>query len=338
MGHIIHRIDTAGQPAWQKELADAVRDPAELLRQLQLPDSLLPQAQRAAKQFLLRVPDSFVRRMRIGDERDPLLLQVLPHHLELTEHPGFVTDPVGDAHARKTPGVLQKYQGRALFITTGACAIHCRYCFRRHYPYQDSQAGRDQWQSSINFLRSQNDISEVILSGGDPLSLSDQRLEELIEQLEAIQHLRYLRIHTRLPIVIPNRVSERLLSLLSECRLNIVVVLHSNHPQEIDQTVRHACQRLGRAGATLLNQAVLLRGINDDISSLRELSERLFDCGVLPYYLHQLDRVAGAAHFEVEDETALALVEKLRQQLPGYLVPRLVREIAGEPYKTPLQE
>ncbi|ANB18163.1 EF-P beta-lysylation protein EpmB [Dokdonella koreensis] len=327
----------AAQPRrWQQLWREAVSDPHELLRRLDLAHragDLLPAADTG---FPLRVPAGFIDRMRRGDARDPLLLQVLPLAAELGEVPGFTRDAVGDLAARAAHGVLHKYEGRALLLATGACAVHCRYCFRRHFPYAEETAAANRWQDAVAHLAGDPSIDEVILSGGDPLSLATHKLAELGDALAPIAHLRRLRIHTRLPVVLPERVDTEFTAWLASLPFQRVVVLHANHANEIDASVASACAALRETGATVLNQAVLLRGINDDADTLAELSERLFAAGVLPYYLHQLDRVAGAAHFEVPDATALALVETLRNRLPGYLVPRLVREIAGAPSKRPV--
>ncbi len=321
---------------WQRLLAEAITDPAELLNILQLDLSLLSAAQRAAAIFPLRVPHGFVNRMRRGDPGDPLLKQVLPLGGELTVTPGFISDPVGDLTSRAAPGVLHKYHGRALLITTGACGVHCRYCFRRHFPYAEESTTHSQWQAALDYLRQDTSINEVLLSGGDPLSLSDRRLAQLSNGIESIPHIRRLRIHTRQPIVLPERVDQGFCDWLATVRLQKVVVLHTNHANEIDENVRAACAKLADCGATLLNQSVLLAGINDHVDALAELSESLFAAGVLPYYLHLLDRVQGAAHFEVGAEQGAELIQALAAQLPGYLVPKLVREISGERAKTPI--
>jgi EF-P beta-lysylation protein EpmB len=314
---------------------DAITDPVELLRLVGLGDHAdrLP-ADDAG--FALRVPRGFVARMRPGDARDPLLLQVLPQLAELDLAPGFVRDPVGDLAAREAQGVLHKYRGRALLIASGSCAINCRYCFRRHFPYGDEMAAAGQWRKALEHLRQDASISELILSGGDPLALSTRKLEELTTGLAEMPHVTRLRIHTRLPVVLPERVDDALIDWLGRLPMQKVVVLHANHAREFDAGVDAACARLRAAGVTLLNQAVLLRGVNDDADTLAALSERLFAAGVLPYYLHQLDRVQGAAHFEVDDAFAQQLIASLRARLPGYLLPRLVREIGGEPSKTPV--
>jgi EF-P beta-lysylation protein EpmB len=232
--------------------------------------------------------------------------------------------------------VLHKYRGRALLITTGACAVHCRYCFRRHFPYTEAHAADNEWEDAVKVIAGDTTLREVILSGGDPLTLTTNRLARLVHKLEAIPHVSRLRLHTRLPIVLPARVEDSLLELLARGRLKSVLVVHANHPNEIDDEVAAALARLAGAGIALFNQAVLLRGVNDDAAALTELSEVLFEAGVTPYYLHLLDRVQGAAHFEVDIDTARALHRQLRENLPGYLVPQLVQEVAGEPFKQPV--
>lgn len=322
--------------SWQQELASAITDPAELLKALDLPEQLLPAAYKASKLFALKVPAAYLRRMRPADPCDPLLRQVLPLDLELDDIPGFSADPVGDQAAMASPGLLQKYHGRALLLTTGTCAVHCRYCFRREFPYAEANPARSEWQQALAYLNDTPSVNEIILSGGDPLTLSDGRLQTLITALDAIPHLQRLRLHSRLPVVLPNRVTTQLCTTLAKTRLQTVMVLHSNHANEIDSSVSTACQRLADSGTTLLNQAVLLAGINDTATQQVNLSESLFAAGVLPYYLHQLDKVRGAAHFAVNDPQAARLMEEIRRQLPGYLVPRLVRETAGAKSKLPL--
>jgi EF-P beta-lysylation protein EpmB len=321
---------------WQELWRDAVTDPRELLALLDLSHRADELVAPSDTGFAMRVPRGFVARMRKGDANDPLLLQVLPRGAELGDVPGFTRDAVGDLDARAARGVLHKYHGRALLIATGSCAVNCRYCFRRHFPYGDETAAANRWQDAIAELRADASIEELILSGGDPLSLSTAKLAELTDVLDTISHIRRLRIHTRLPIVLPERVDADFLGWLGRLPFGRVVVVHANHANEIDAPVAHAMAGLRAAGATVLNQSVLLRGVNDDAETLATLSERLFECGVLPYYLHQLDRVEGAAHFEVDDGRARALVDRLAARLPGYLVPRLVREIQGAASKTPL--
>jgi EF-P beta-lysylation protein EpmB len=326
---------SAPAPDWRELWRSAVTDADELLGMLGLAHlaGRLPPADAG---FALRVPRGFVARMRPGDPGDPLLLQVLPQLAELDRAPGFATDAVGDLAAREARGVLHKYHGRALLIASGSCAVNCRYCFRRHFPYGDEIAAAGQWRQALEHLRRDETIGELILSGGDPLALATAKLEELARGLAGIPHVTRLRIHTRLPVVLPERIDDAFAGWLAALPLQKVVVLHANHANEFDAAVDAACARLHGAGATLLNQSVLLRGVNDDAGALAALSERMFAAGVLPYYLHQLDRVQGAAHFEVDDARALALLERLRARLPGYLVPKLVREVGGDPSKRPL--
>ncbi len=320
---------------WQRELADAITDPRELLAALGLPAELAEPARRAAQSFGLRVPRSFLARMRRGDVHDPLLRQVLPLGEELLQTAGFTADPLGEAAARRTPQLLQKYAGRALLITTEACAVHCRYCFRREFPYSPPDTG-SRWGEALQVIAQDAGIEEVILSGGDPLSLSDARLTQLTDALAAIPHVKRLRVHTRQPVVLPSRVDDGLLAWLRGIRLPVVVVLHINHPNEIDGLVRAACAALRAAGVTLLNQSVLLRGVNDDVDTLQRLSCALMEAGVLPYYLHLQDRVRGTAHFEVDESVARELIDGLMRRLSGYLVPKLVREVAGAASKLPV--
>ncbi|NDC62824.1 MAG: EF-P beta-lysylation protein EpmB [Planctomycetia bacterium] len=318
---------------WQRELADAVRDPAELCRLLALDPSLAAEAGRSAGGFGLLVPRAFVARMRPGDPRDPLLAQVLPRSGELAEAAGFTADPLDEAAALTAPGLIRKYSGRALVLATGACAVNCRYCFRREFPYADSGATQAGLGEALAAIAADQGIHEVILSGGDPLLLDDGRLGWLVDRINAIGHVRRLRFHTRLPIVLPSRVTAGLTAILAASRTACVVVVHANHAAELDAEVAAAVGRLSAARVILLNQSVLLAGVNDSVDALRALSERLVDLGVVPYYLHLLDRVRGTAHFEVSAEAAVALHERLRGLLPGYAVPRLVREVPGEPAK-----
>jgi EF-P beta-lysylation protein EpmB len=326
----------AAQPGdWRRAYREAVTDPAELLRLLDLPQ-LAARLPADSADFPLRVPRGFVARMRRGDAADPLLRQVLPLDEEYRPVSGYGTDAVGDLASRGARGLLHKYEGRALLVATGSCAVHCRYCFRRHFPYGDEVAAADGWRDAIAYLQARPDVSEVILSGGDPLSLATAKLAELTDALRALPQIRRLRLHTRLPIVLPERIDADLLAWTASLPWPVVVVVHANHAQELDGAVPQALMALDWAGARLLNQSVLLRDVNDDAGALIRLSERLFECGVLPYYLHQLDRVAGAAHFAVDDVRALALVDEVRAQLPGYLVPQLVREVAGAASKVAL--
>jgi L-lysine 2,3-aminomutase len=326
-------------PRWQRELAAAVTDPRELCRLLELDPELALGALSALSannsgpdmgaQFPLRVPLAFVARMRRGDPSDPLLRQVLPERRELHSPAHYSADPLAEADALRAPGLLHKYQGRALLVATPVCAIHCRYCFRREFPYQEQQDAAGRWNTALGTLAADASIEELILSGGDPLSLSDGRLRTLTDALRAIPHLQRLRIHTRQPIVLPSRVDAGLCAWLRSLPWSVVIVVHANHANEIDDDVRAAMALLRAAGVTLLNQSVLLAGVNDSVAALTALSKALWSAGVLPYYLHLLDTVRGAAHFEVDEPRARLLAGELAAQLPGYLVPRLVRETAG---------
>ena len=318
----------SAEPSWQSEVRAAVRDGAELCRRLRLPEQLAAGA--AAEQFPLFVPPSYLARIRPASPSDPLLRQVLPVAEETAQVEGFVTDPVADRDAELQPGVLQKYPGRALLITTGACAVHCRYCFRRHYAYDTIPHGQQAWDGALCSIEADRSIHEVILSGGDPLMLVDRQLEVLVDQLAAIDHIRRLRIHTRLPVMIPSRVTNELLDILTSTRVTSVMVIHANHAQELDEQVEQSLRQLQQSGILLFNQAVLLRGINDSVEAQVDLCERLIAMGVVPYYLHQLDRVTGATHFEVPIEEGQQIVAAMRANLPGYAVPRYVQEVPGE--------
>jgi EF-P beta-lysylation protein EpmB len=319
---------------WQQELRELVRDPAELLEKTGFQPGSITLAREGTVQFPVRAPLSWLERIEKGRLDDPLLRQVLPLPREDDAVPGFDIDPVGEFNKHKSAGLIRKYHGRVLLVTTSVCAIHCRYCFRRHYPYSGNNPAAENWTAALDVIRSDASIKEVILSGGDPLSLADEKLATLIRQLEDIPHLKWLRIHTRMPVVLPGRVTSQLIAAISDNRFKQVVVIHANHPNEINTEVSAALGLLHQSGTQLLNQSVLLRGVNDDALVLAELSERLYASHVLPYYLHRLDPVAGAAHFEVDDDAATTIMKQLRAALPGYLVPRLVREVEGEPYKT----
>lgn len=329
--------DTTEWPAhhWQTALASAIRQPAELLSYLELPESLLDAATAASESFALRVPKAYLQRIEKGNINDPLLQQILPLGSEMIESKQYSYDPVGDLDSVEIPGLLHKYHGRALIITTAACAVHCRYCFRRHFPYQENRVEQN-WQQAIDYIRQHEDIHEVILSGGDPLSLTESRLKKLTDKLLTIPHVHTLRIHTRLPIVLPERVNTELLDWLNSLPWKIVMVLHCNHANEIDNAVADALLQLHQHQVTLLNQSVLLARVNDNAGALIKLSEKLFSNHVLPYYLHMLDKVQGAKHFYVNKDTATQLINEVRQCLPGYLVPKLVIEEAGKPSKTAL--
>ncbi|WP_145563580.1 EF-P beta-lysylation protein EpmB [Yersinia aldovae] len=321
---------------WLHQLRDVITEPDELLRILLLnshPD--LPKGRDARLLFPLRVPRAFVARMQPGNPSDPLLLQVLTAQEEFITAPGFTTDPL-DEQRSVVPGLLHKYRNRALLLVKSGCAVNCRYCFRRHFPYQDNQGNKANWRQALDYIRQHPELDEIIFSGGDPLMANDSELSWLLDEIESISHIKRLRIHTRLPVVIPARITANLCQRLSNSRLQVLMVTHINHANEIDQSLRNSMAQLKRAGVTLLNQSVLLRGVNNDADVLAALSNALFDAGILPYYIHVLDKVQGAAHFMVDDDEARQLMRGLLSRVSGYLVPRLTREIGGEPSKTPL--
>lgn len=320
-------------PSWQVELSQAVNQLDELVNLLELDPNQLTAAWQATQYFALRVPRGFVARMRKGDLTDPLLLQVLPLAAELQVTPGFSTDPLQEKQTNPLPGLIHKYHGRVLLTAIGTCSINCRYCFRRHFPYSDNNPGRAGWDKVMAYIAGDSSIKEVILSGGDPLVAGDDYLQLLCQKIAAIPHVTTLRIHSRMPIVLPSRITEDLIKLLTDLRLKVVMVTHCNHSNELDHTVGAALAKLKAAGIMLLNQTVLLKGINDSVEALSALSQSLFSHNILPYYLHLLDKVQGAAHFEVTEQEALRLMKGLQEQLPGYLVPKLVCEEAGQLHK-----
>jgi len=332
---MIHRTAATWQTLeWQKALADAFTCPKELFEYLQLNKTSLPAALRSAQQFGLRVPRDFAALMKKGDPKDPLLLQVLPQADELNVSPGYSEDPVGDLSHQATTGLLHKYHGRALIIASESCGVNCRFCFRRHFPYSTTSARQSTRTDLLKYLEETPDIDEVILSGGDPLVLEDQKLRTLAQQLKTIKHLKRLRIHSRIPVVIPQRVNPEFISWFSQCGLQPILVLHINHPKEISPKLIESFFTLRQAGVSLLSQTVLLKGVNDHHEPLSQLFSRLFESGVQPYYLHVLDPVQGAAHFDLPDSEAKEIHKALRVRLPGYMVPKLVREISGEMAKT----
>ncbi|MEM0671576.1 MULTISPECIES: EF-P beta-lysylation protein EpmB [Dickeya] len=333
MAHIV-TLNIPSREDWLQQLADVITDPDELLRLLALDKHPQLTAGREARTlFPLRVPRAFAARMRPGDAHDPLLLQVLTAQDEFIVAPGFSQDPL-DEQQSVVPGLLHKYHNRALLLVKGGCAVNCRYCFRRHFPYQDNQGNKANWRQALDYIRQHPQLDEIIFSGGDPLMAKDHELDWLLTELEQIPHLKRLRIHTRLPVVIPARITAELCQRLSQSPLQVVLVTHINHANEIDADLTDSMARLRRAGVTLLNQSVLLRGINNRVDALVALSNALFDAGILPYYLHVLDKVQGAAHFLVPDDEARTLVRGLMTQVSGYLVPSLTREIGGEASKT----
>ena len=335
MAHIVTQ-NTQSREDWLQQLADVITEPAELLEYLALSDS--PEWQKghdARRLFALRVPYAFARRMKKGDPNDPLLLQVMTSASEFIATPGYSTDPLEEQDdAIAVPGLLHKYINRALLLVKGGCAVNCRYCFRRHFPYQDNQGNKANWRHALDYIRQQPELDEIIFSGGDPLMAKDHELAWLLDEIETIPHIKRLRIHSRLPVVIPARITEALTQRFSQSRLQILLVTHINHANEIDPELCDAMTRLKRANVTLLNQGVLLRGVNDNADTLAKLSNALFDAGIMPYYLHVLDRVQGAAHFMVPDDEARLIMRELMTKVSGYMVPKLTREIGGEPSKT----
>lgn len=335
MTHIVTQ-NTAYKEDWIYQLADVITNPNELLQLLSLsthPE--LSQGHNARRLFALRVPRAFAARMRPGDANDPLLRQVLTAKEEFINAPGFTTDPL-DEQRSVVPGLLHKYRNRALLLVKGGCAVNCRYCFRRYFPYQDNQGNKANWRQALEYIRQHPELDEIIFSGGDPLMAKDHELSWLISELAAIPHLKRLRIHTRLPVVIPARITPKLCQWLSASRLQVLMVTHINHANEIDSELQAAMAKLRLAGVTLLNQSVLMHRINDDAETLAVLSNALFDSGILPYYIHVLDKVQGASHFMVSDDEARVIMHALLSKVSGYLVPRLTREIGGKPSKTPL--
>lgn len=328
------QIQRTQSDSWQSQMINSVRDVGELCQLLGLSPEKLNLSDEAARQFPVTVPRAFVSLMEPNNPNDPLLLQVLNQNKEDLRPQGFSSDPIDESRFMVAPGLIHKYHGRVLMVVSGKCAINCRYCFRRSFPYSENNPGRSQWQQAFDYIKEDSNLTEVIFSGGDPLSAPDNHLNWLVEQLESIAHLKRLRIHTRLPVVIPERICDDMLEWLEKTRLKVQFVLHINHPNEISSSLGTAIQRLSHLGIHTLNQSVLLKGINDHAETLQTLQERAFDAGILPYYLYLLDPVEGASHFEVSRETAVDLVNQIRSKLPGYLVPRLAVEIPGKTNKT----
>jgi len=329
-------IDSNLPEKWQEILSDLITDPKELLQFLELDETKLAFGSGALEQFSLKVPRPFAGRIRKGDWNDPLLRQVWPDLLEETSGPKDSLDPLSERSFNPIQGLLHKYHGRALLTAAPYCAVHCRYCFRRHFNYEDNSPSREEWGNVLKYLAEDTSIEEAIFSGGDPLALSDRQLAWLIDQVSEISHISTLRIHTRLPIVIPQRVTSKLIRILTESRLKSVMVVHCNHAQELDQQTKAGLSTLAANGIIMLNQSVVLSAVNDKPQILIELSRALFSCDVLPYYLHLPDRVSGTTHFQVNKRYALEILGEVQRQLPGYLVPTLVQEEAGESSKTRL--
>ncbi len=334
MVHMMNVEKTSLIPSWQQEMQSAFTKIDDLLQFLALDPDDLSLHYKAAKDFPLLVTKSYADRIVKSDWHDPLLLQVLPTPNELKRHPDFLNDPVGDGQALVSPGLLHKYHGRVLLITTAACAIHCRYCFRREFPYSDNSAHRSQSELIKQYLISHPDVSEVILSGGDPLMQSDEKLQHLFDLFEELAPIKRIRIHTRLPVVLPSRITNRFLDILSKTSKKVIIVIHANHPNELNSEVANTLLLLKKIHVTLLNQSVLLQGINDHAETLVTLSHRLFDCHTLPYYLHVLDKVTGAQHFDSPNKMIFDLYRHMQENLPGYLLPKLVCEESGKAHKT----
>lgn len=328
------KCNTIKTNRWQTALINAITDPQQLIEQLGLDPSLIEPAKAAAKLFPLKVPQSFVARMKKGDPNDPLLRQVLPLNAELKVIAGYSRDPLQEKSANPVSGLLHKYQSRVLLTLTSACGVNCRYCFRRHFDYDNNSPGTAGWEESLTYIEKDTDINEVIFSGGDPLVVNDLMLKNFIEKLAKISHLKRIRFHTRMPIVMPERVTDELVQAITHSQFKTIMIVHCNHPQEINDDVKNAMHKLKQAGVILMNQSVLLEGVNDNTDTLVQLSEALFDIGIQPYYLHLLDKVEGAAHFDLAREEALRLHAAITGRLPGYLVPKLVVEEPGEPAKT----
>lgn len=335
MAQIIPNNLVTVESHWQKELADAYSDPESLLRFLEIPPESFQSDFQARRLFPMRVPKAFAKRMEKGNTNDPLLQQVLPRRDEFLEVPGFGVDPL-EEHSTAAKGLLHKYRSRVLLMVRTGCAVNCRYCFRRHFPYAEHGVNKSQWQEVLTYIAKDSQINEVIFSGGDPLMAKDEFLSWLASQIAQIPHVKTLRIHTRLPVVIPNRVDNEMLTWLRELPLRTIMVLHINHANEIDDELALKLDLLHKAGVRLFNQAVLLSGVNDKADDLFDLNERLFEANVQPYYLHLLDKVKGAAHFDVSEDKARELMHEVVKRQPGYLVPKLVREIGGQPGKTPV--
>ncbi len=335
---MIQQANLSVESQWQKELKESFTRLEDLLHFLQIDSLTMAEDSRARDLFSMRVPKPFARLMTPNNEHDPLLLQVLPSRNEFLESADFVADPL-DEHDSKQPGLLHKYQSRVLIMFKTGCAVNCRYCFRRHFPYADNSVNKKQLLEHIEYLKHHPEVNEVILSGGDPLMAKDDALLWFINELQHITHIKRLRIHTRLPVVIPSRITHDLVNILSNAATNhfkVLMVLHINHANEISDALKNGVTRLKQANVTILNQAVFLNGVNDSVAAQVALSEQLFEADILPYYLHLFDKVKGAVHFDVHEERVKYIYQGMLKALPGFLVPKLVREIGGEVSKTPI--
>jgi len=326
-------LDAVETPDWKELLSTAISSPKVLSERLDIPFTSI--SNDASQDFKLFVPEPYLQRIEKGNCNDPLLKQVLPQHVEMTSPPNYSKDPLAEDAFNTVPGLIHKYKNRVLLVSGASCAINCRYCFRRHFPYAENRLSKEQWLNALDYIRQHTEINEVILSGGDPLITNDKQLQWLTGHISEIPHIKRLRIHTRLPVVIPQRIDRSLLKWLSEVPLQKVMVLHINHPNEIDHAVKQAIHHIKETGTLVLNQSVMLAGINDCAETLSELSEKLFDAGALPYYIHQLDKIKGAAHFDISPENMQKIYTDLQAILPGYLLPKLVTEIPHKASKTP---
>lgn len=327
-------IETDSTLTWSQHLSKALTSLPELIQHLNLPDAMIKDGVNAQQTFKLLVPRPYLSRIEMGNPTDPILLQILPSAAEMQLVPGYTTDPLEEADHTPQKAIVHKYKRRLLVIAAGTCAVNCRYCFRRHFPYGENQLAQAEWQSVIEYLKQHPEVNEVILSGGDPLMMKDALLADKVRKLEALPQIKRLRIHSRLPVVIPQRVCDDMLAWINSSRLDIIMVWHINHGNEVDEQVIQAAQQLKQAGVTLLNQGVLLKGVNDTVEAQVNLSEAVFNAGLMPYYMFTLDPVEGAAHFDISVEQAQRLMGKVAAELPGYLVPRLAKEIPGKLAKT----
>jgi EF-P beta-lysylation protein EpmB len=332
---MIQRNEANLHKNWQKELANVVTCPKVLLEMVGLSSQVHENDIKARSLFPVRVPLPFIKKIRHGDANDPLLLQVMPRHQEFLTKSGFNKDPLLEQDNNQ-PGLLHKYKSRVLVMFKTGCAVNCRYCFRRHFPYQENQLNKRSLIDALSYIKSDKNINEVILSGGDPLMAKDDAISWFLDELEQIPQIKRMRIHSRLPVVIPARITEQLCERLAKSPLKIIFVNHINHANEIDNDFKNAMKMLKQANVLLLNQAVILKDVNDTVDAQINLSEALFDADVMPYYLHLLDKVEGASHFDIDEAQAIKIMAELLEALPGFLVPKLVREIGGQKSKTPI--
>lgn len=324
---------TAQIPLWRQIQRETFTDWKKLVDFLQL-DLDSPKARLLThSSFPLNLPLRLAQKIQKNCWNDPVLIQFLPTTEEEKESPLFVLDPVEDEAFRKTPKLLHKYQARALLLSTSACAMNCRFCFRRNFAYETTEK---KFEKELQEIRLDTSLSEILLSGGDPLSLGHTQLESILKELEQIPHVKRIRFHTRFPLGIPERIDADFLKLLGGCEKQIIFVIHCNHAHEFDDTILESLRQIQRLGVIVISQSVLLKGVNDTVEALEELFLLLINNGILPYYLHQLDRVQGAIHFEVPETTGKELIAELQKRLPGYAVPKYVKEEAHKPHKTPI--